>query len=60
MSELYLDYNITRQDRKKDIELMVVAILENYVDSYLELTKLLGLEVVQWSNHAGSSDSSRA
>jgi type IV pilus assembly protein PilM len=45
IDELYLDYSIIRRT-KKDIELLAVAAPKKIVDSYMELTKILGLETV--------------
>lgn len=55
VDELYLDYAII-QKRKDEIELLAVAAPRKIVDSYLTLTKLLGLEAVSFepTNEAGS------
>ena len=45
LEELYLDYTPIRQTAD-GIELLVVAVPQNIVDSYLELTQIMGLEVV--------------
>jgi len=45
LEELYLDYEITRQD-EKNTELFIVAVPKTIVDSYLELAQILGLEAV--------------
>lgn len=45
LSELYLDYEITKQD-KDTTDLFLVAVPKSIVDSYLELADLLGLETV--------------
>lgn len=44
IDDLYIDYNITAQT-KDNIELLAVAAPKRIVDSYLEFTNLLGLEV---------------
>lgn len=43
--ELYLDYEIIHQTAE-ETELFVVAVPRNIVDSYLDLTRVLGLETV--------------
>jgi type IV pilus assembly protein PilM len=45
LEELYLDYEIVREN-KDSLELFVVAVPREIVDSYLELTEILGLETV--------------
>lgn len=45
LDELYLDYEIIHQD-KDGLELQVVAVPIKIVDSYLTLSRLLGLETV--------------
>jgi type IV pilus assembly protein PilM len=45
LEELYLDYEITRQTADAT-ELFVAAVPQAIVDSYLELTKIMGLETV--------------
>jgi type IV pilus assembly protein PilM len=45
IDQLYLDYSIMNQS-DKETELFVVAAPKKLIDSYLLLTKLLGLEVV--------------
>ncbi|HEX4774405.1 MAG TPA: type IV pilus assembly protein PilM [Candidatus Saccharimonadales bacterium] len=45
LEELYLDYEIIRQD-DDSTELFVVAVPQNIVDSYLELAEVFGLETV--------------
>ncbi|HTB49264.1 MAG TPA: type IV pilus assembly protein PilM [Verrucomicrobiae bacterium] len=45
LEELYLDYEIVRQD-PESTELFVVAVPRIIVDSYLELAQILGLETV--------------
>lgn len=45
LNELYLDYNIVNVG-EKDQEILAVAVPKKIVDSYLQLTALLGLEVV--------------
>ncbi len=45
MDELYLDYEIIKQT-SDSIDVFIVAVPKNIVDSYLELTQILGLETV--------------
>lgn len=45
LEELYLDYEIIKQDATST-DLFVVAVPQKIVDSYLELTAILGLETV--------------
>jgi type IV pilus assembly protein PilM len=45
IEELYVDYSIIRKT-KKEIELLAVASPKKIVDSYMTLTKILGLETV--------------
>lgn len=45
IDELYLDYNVVVQS-EKEIEILAVAVPKKIVDSYLVLTKLLGIDVV--------------
>jgi type IV pilus assembly protein PilM len=45
LEDLYLDYEIVREN-KETLELFVVAVPKEIVDSYLELTEILGLETV--------------
>lgn len=45
IEDLYLDYNVVSQT-DKETEILAVAVPRKIVDSYLLLTKLLGLEVV--------------
>jgi len=45
LEELYLDYEVVREN-KDSLELFVVAVPREIVDSYLELTEILGLETV--------------
>jgi type IV pilus assembly protein PilM len=45
LEELYLDYEIIRED-KDGMEVFIVAVPREIVDSYLELAQILGLEVV--------------
>lgn len=45
LNELYLDYETVRQT-PENTELFVVAVPRTIVDSYLELTEILGLETV--------------
>lgn len=44
-SELYVDYSQIRETAE-GLELLIVAVPKKIVDSYLELAKILGLEVV--------------
>jgi type IV pilus assembly protein PilM len=45
IEELYLDYSIIRRT-KENLELLAVAAPKKIVDSYMELTRVLGLETV--------------
>jgi type IV pilus assembly protein PilM len=45
LEDLYLDYEVVREN-KDTLELFVVAVPKEIVDSYLELTEILGLETV--------------
>ncbi len=45
LDQLYLDYEIIRQT-EDTTEVLVVAVPQSIVDSYLELTQILGLETV--------------
>lgn len=45
LDELYLDYEIIRET-DEGLELFVVAVPQNIVNSYLELAEILGLETV--------------
>lgn len=45
IEELYYDYSLIRKT-KKETELLAVAAPKKIVDSYMELTKILGLETV--------------
>jgi type IV pilus assembly protein PilM len=45
LEELYLDYEIIRQT-EDSTELLVVAVPQTIVDSYLELAQILGLETI--------------
>lgn len=45
INELYFDYSIVREDTET-VELLVVAVPKQIVDSYLELARILNLEVV--------------
>lgn len=45
LSELYLDYTVTRAGKETD-DLMAVAVPKEIVDSYLVLTRMVGLEVM--------------
>jgi type IV pilus assembly protein PilM len=45
LEELYLDYEVVKQTADA-LELFVVAVPRKIVDSYLELTRILGLEIV--------------
>ncbi len=45
LEELYLDYKVVRQT-ETDIELFVVAVPRKIVDSYVDLTQILGLEAI--------------
>lgn len=54
LDELYLDYEVLGQDNEST-ELFMVAVPRNIVDSYLELTKIFGLETVLIEPTLGSS-----
>lgn len=45
VDELYMDYTVTSRT-DKEIELLAVAVPKKVIDSYMTLTRLLGLEVV--------------
>lgn len=45
LEELYVDYTVINKSEKEQ-EILVVAIPKKIVDSYVELTKIMGLEVV--------------
>ncbi len=45
IENLYVDHSIITKSEKK-LEILVMAIPQNIVDSYVELTKLMGLEIV--------------
>jgi len=45
LEDLYLDYNVIRET-DEGIELLVVAVPQAIVDSYLELAQIMGLEAV--------------
>ena len=45
IEELYVDYTIINKTEKEQ-EILVVAVPNKIVDSYVELTKLMGLEIV--------------
>lgn len=45
LDQLYIDFEVIRQD-SETTELFMVAVPKSIVDSYLELTQLLGLETV--------------
>jgi len=45
LDELYLDYSIISES-EKEMELLAVAVPKKIVDSYMILTRLLGLEVI--------------
>ncbi len=45
IDELYMDYEVVRRT-DKEIELLAVAVPKKIVDSYMQLLRLLGLEVV--------------
>jgi type IV pilus assembly protein PilM len=54
LEDLYLDYEVIRQT-DEGTELLVVAVPRAMVDSYLELTQILGLETVLIEPTLGSS-----
>jgi len=45
IDELYIDYSVVRRS-DKDIDLLAVVVPKKIVDSYMQLARLLGLEVV--------------
>lgn len=45
LNDLYLDYSIISEN-EKEMEILAVAVPKRMVDSYLNLTRLLGLDVV--------------
>ncbi len=51
---LYLDYTILRED-DDGIEVLIVAMPKEIVDSYLVLTRMLGLEVMLFDTSIGAS-----
>lgn len=54
LDELYLDYNVINQ-LEKEQELLVVAVSKKIVDSYVQLTQLLGLEAVAIETTIGAA-----
>jgi type IV pilus assembly protein PilM len=53
-SELYMDYTLLRED-SDGIEVFVVAVPKKIVDSYLVLTRMMGLEAVLFDTAIGAS-----
>jgi len=53
LDNVYIDYTITRKDTD-GIKVFVVAIPKKIVDSYLELTRILGLEVLSINSSVGA------
>lgn len=51
---LYLDYSVLREDAE-GIEIFIVAMPKAIVDSYLALTRMLGLEAVLFDTSIGAS-----
>lgn len=51
---LYLDYTIQRED-EDGVEVFIVAMPKQIVDSYLVLTRMLGLEAVLFDTSIGAS-----
>lgn len=45
INDLYLDYSVISED-DKEMEILAVAVPKRMVDSYLNLTRLLGLDIV--------------
>lgn len=45
IEDLYVDHSVIGKS-EKNLEILVVAVPKNIVDSYVELTKLMGLEIV--------------
>jgi type IV pilus assembly protein PilM len=54
IEELYLDHNVIKRTEKEN-ELLAVAVPKKIVDSYLQLTNLLGLEVVTIETTIGAA-----
>ena len=54
LEELYLDYNVIKRT-DKEIELFVVAVPKKIIDSYLTLSRMLGLEVVAMETTIGAA-----
>ena len=54
IENLYLDYNILLKD-EEDMDVFVAAMPKNIVDSYLVLTRILGLEAVLFDTTIGAS-----
>ncbi len=54
IDQLYTDYQITSKN-DKEIDLLMVAVPKKLVDSYLALSKVLGLEVVSMETTIGAS-----
>jgi type IV pilus assembly protein PilM len=54
VDDLYLDYNVIHRD-DKNIELLAVAAPRRVVDSYMNLSLLLGLEPVAFDTSIGAS-----
>ncbi len=54
IDDLYVDYSVIRKT-EKDQEILVVAIPKKIVDSYVVLTRMLGLEVVAVESTLGAA-----
>ena len=54
IDDLYLDYSRPKSDTKNESELFLVAMPKRIVDSYLVLTRLLGLEAVLFETSIGA------
>jgi len=54
IDNVYFDYTTIRED-KEDIEVFIVAIPKKIVDSYLVLTRMLGLDAILFDTAIGAS-----
>lgn len=54
VNELYIDYEIIRKD-EKGFEVLVVAVPQKIINSYANLAKILGLEVVAMETTLGAT-----
>lgn len=55
ITDLYLDFTIIKQD-EKNMDILAVAVPKKIVDSYLQLSRLLGLDAVVMETSTGSID----